>query len=317
MEAAATGTFSLTSISSSNLEKSPKQQGQLNHHSGTTVNGTDAIASNTINTTYSKGPSDFSPIKPHEEKELQRVYALLCNYSKKSELKNEIMYLENWGKNVKLEKEGMQYNDQIDNFESNQNIDQNIEAILQTTEIRLKELKEELLQIGIVNERSLITLSDILEMYQFLGKKISKAEAEEVIWEVDEDLDGCINWSEFRLMFGRNITDTTGLEPSRMYNLAQYLMYDTTGNGRVSVDGTMSMLYARYGRVKMELKLKELFGQDMIETGREGGEITFSTYLAAVEKLQLRAFFGTTKGKIAMQKDTFKIKGINLEPLEE
>lgn len=44
----------------------------------------------------------------------------------------------------------------------------------------------------------------------------------------------------------------------------------------------------RYGRFKMETKLKELFGDDMHETGRQGGEITFPKYLSAVEKVQVR-----------------------------
>lgn len=73
------------------------------------------------------------------------------------------------------------------------------------------------------------------------------------------------------------------------------------------MDGTMHMLYARYGRVKMELKLKELFGEDMRETGQEGGEITFSQYLSAVENIQIQTFYSTTKGKTAASKDTYKL----------
>lgn len=56
----------------------------------------------------------------------------------------------------------------------------------------------------------------------------------------------------------------------------------------------------------MELKLKELFGENMHETGREGGEITFSRYLTAVENIQLRTFYETTKGRIAAAKDTLR-----------
>ena len=60
----------------------------------------------------------------------------------------------------------------------------------------------------------------------------------------------------------------------------------------------MNMLYARFGRTKMEVKLKELFGEDMHETGREGGEISYSSFVAAVDRVQLQTFWNTTKGKL-------------------
>ena len=43
----------------------------------------------------------------------------------------------------------------------------------------------------------------------------------------------------------------------------------------------------RYGKAKMESKLKELFGHNMEETGREGGEIDFSKFLDSFERSQL------------------------------
>ena len=59
-------------------------------------------------------------------------------------------------------------------------------------------------------------------MFKKLGVKANKKEVEEMIWEVDEDLNGRIDWSEFRLMYMRNINDKTGLEPSRLVCMNEY-----------------------------------------------------------------------------------------------
>lgn len=73
-----------------------------------------------------------------------------------------------------------------------------------------------------------------------------------MIWEVDENLDGCVDWSEFKLMYERNITDKTGLEPFQLFNVVQFMMYDKDYSGKVSIDETMTMLFQRYGKDKLE-----------------------------------------------------------------
>lgn len=47
------------------------------------------------------------------------------------------------------------------------------------------------------------------------------------------------------------------------------MIFDSNENGLVSVDETMAFLHARYGRDGLEFKLKELFGNDMVESGTE------------------------------------------------
>ncbi len=73
----------------------------------------------------------------------------------------------------------------------------------------------------------------------------TKAEVLDMIWEVDENLDQCVDWEETQLMFLRNANDVTGLEPSKLYNMIQFMMYDISNSGTVSVDEAMNMLYSR------------------------------------------------------------------------
>jgi Ca2+-binding EF-hand superfamily protein len=130
--------------------------------------------------------------------------------------------------------------------------------------------------------------------------RISRRDVEEMLWEVDEDLDGALAWTELRLLFTRNVLDRTGLEPSRMFNLVQFLIYDDNANGKVSLDETMHMLFVRYGKRELESKLKEIFGtQSEASPGVEGGGITFAFYLQAVEKVQMQMFHNSAQGKLA------------------
>ena len=48
----------------------------------------------------------------------------------------------------------------------------------------------------------------------------------------------------------------------------------------------------------MEEKLREMFGTNMQESGLEGGDISFTEYLHAVERVQIQTFWNTSKGKI-------------------
>jgi Ca2+-binding EF-hand superfamily protein len=107
-------------------------------------------------------------------------------------------------------------------------------------------------------------------------------EIEDMIWEVDESLDGCVDWEEFQLMFKRNLNDKTGLEPTQLFNVVQFLMYDKDFSGEVSVDETMQMLFSRYGKERLEAEMKALFGDSLSTDG--DGILTFLDYLKAVTK---------------------------------
>ncbi len=71
-----------------------------------------------------------------------------------------------------------------------------------------------------------------------------------------------------------------GLEPFQLFNVVQFMMYDRSNCGAVTVDETMHMLYARYGKDRLEAEMKALFGDDLKADG--DGRLTFPLYLQAV-----------------------------------
>ncbi len=215
------------------------------------------------------------PVTNQEEKELRRVFERLCDFDRRNSCAEEIV---NTKMAIRLLKGSHRHKD------------------AEEKEKELELLEHELNEIKRKTEKK-ISVADVFAMMKTLKAKVTFQDVQEAVWEVDEDLDQYINWNEMKLMYTRNLTDKSGLEPSKIFNLAQFLIYDKNENNRVSVDETMNMLYARYGRSKMEIKLKELFGVNMLETGREGGEITFQQFVAAVDKVQLQTFRITTKGK--------------------
>ena len=230
------------------------------------------------------------PVTNQEEKELRRVFNLLSDYSRKIRIQGEISSITDIMHGGKQRITNTNQDTHVVNMERFEN---NVEACHK----RIDELEWELENLN-ANPAKKISVADVSEMVRRLRNKTpNKIDMQEMLWEVDEDLDQALNWPEFKLMFTRNILDITGLEPSRMFYLTQFLIYDHNENGMVSVDETMNMLYARYGRAVMEMKLKELFGDDMHETGREGGEISYDKFQEALHKVQMTKFWATTKGK--------------------
>jgi hypothetical protein len=154
------------------------------------------------------------------------VFEKLCDYQARTRCKDNIGQLE---MGIKLMR--------------NQNQGEHTSVTLELQE-KVNGFKRELAELDSKTEQ-LISCDDVYEMLKTLKSLTDKKLVEEMIWEVDEDLDGKLCWSEFRLMYNRNIMDRTGLEPSKMYNLVQFMIYDRNENNRVSVDETMNMLYAR------------------------------------------------------------------------
>ena len=60
-----------------------------------------------------------------------------------------------------------------------------------------------------------------------------------MIWEIDDDLDKHVSKDEFEKMYKRCISDESGLEPRKLYNLVVFLMYNKNFKGNITVEDTL------------------------------------------------------------------------------
>jgi len=149
------------------------------------------------------------PISAQEEKEIHLAFERLSDFSLKTRLKQEIKDIESWIENDKARSNQYGYVEPV--------------ALIKKSLLRRDEIEKELEAIKNKADKK-VGAADVTEMFKFLNYKVNKHEIEEMIWEVDENLDGCLDWPEFRLMFNRNVLDQTGLEPNRMVSNELYVL---------------------------------------------------------------------------------------------
>lgn len=118
------------------------------------------------------------------------------------------------------------------------------------------------------------------------------------IQEVDDDLDKHVSQVEFEKMYKRCISDESGLEPRKLYNLVVFLMFDKEFKGRVSVEDTLQLLYVRHGRDHLDTEIQAIFGES--ERTDDGSE-KFIEYHEYIEKINHRAMEERKMRKAAMK----------------
>lgn len=131
-------------------------------------------------------------------------------------------------------------------------------------------------------------------MLKQLEYPASKQEIDQMIWEIDEDLDGFIDDYEFLLMYKRCRFDDTYLEPRTLYNVVQFLMYLQNNQNdqentkelktKITVEDTLEQLYVKYGRNLLDEEIEEIFGKDENKADGQEKKISLSEYLEKIRK---------------------------------
>ena len=198
---------------------------------------------------------DFK-VSQNDIKELRRVYDFMADFAPKNKLRRELqpkldrrakisLFLKNPEAMKVVDETGAELPLAVVTLE-----DKRLEDECRELNARIEEINAKPDDVKRIHYR------DLLTALEFLGKPTSKKEVEDMLWEVDEDIDGSVSWHEFQLMFLRNIADKTGLEPCQLFSVVQFLMYDREFTGMVSLDQTMNMLYNRYGKDRLETEMK-------------------------------------------------------------
>jgi len=94
-----------------------------------------------------------------------------------------------------------------------------------------------------------------------LCDEFAKDELDNMIWEVDENLDGYVSEREFENMYKKCITDEKEEEGKKLFYLAQFLMYDKDEKHEITVEDTLEILCARHQN-NVDAALDDIFDEE-------------------------------------------------------
>ena len=63
----------------------------------------------------------------------------------------------------------------------------------------------------------------------------------------------------------------------------QFLIYDKTFKGRVTVEETLQILFVRHGRERLDDEIKAIFGEEEKNADGTDKEITYGEYLSKIQ----------------------------------
>ena len=148
-----------------------------------------------------------------------------------------------------------------------------------------------------------------------LCNEFAKDELDNMIWEVDENLDGYVSEDEFENMYKKCITDENEEESKKLFYLTQFLMYDKDKKHEITVEDTLEILCARHQN-NVDQALDAIFDIEKIdENGKKKKvkreTISFLEYAQRMHELSMKK-----RTEISNKKKTF-CNNLKLEALKE
>ena len=136
-------------------------------------------------------------------------------------------------------------------------------------------------------------LRKMLRLY-ISPKLYGPEEIEDMIWEVDEDMDGRVSKYEMEKMYKRCIVDKQELEPKKLFYFIMFLMFDKENKRSINEEDTLELLRVRNRDDKaFNAAIDEIFnpeGKKKAKAKNEDEEerITFEEYVNVMTNLVLK-----------------------------
>ena len=130
-----------------------------------------------------------------------------------------------------------------------------------------------------------IDTEELYEAQKKLGGRLSRHEVEDIIWEVDDDMDGRLSMNDYLTTYRRSQSDEEGFEPRRFFSIVEFLLMDRDCSGEITIDEAMTTLFERQGAHNLGDVTKEFFRAVGAAEGEEpppGTTISFATYYSKI-----------------------------------
>jgi len=130
-----------------------------------------------------------------------------------------------------------------------------------------------------------ISPADMYETLKSLGLSVSREDVEDMVWEIDENLDGRVNWGEFKKMYQHNLkySDSSSVVPQGfvLFNAVQFMMIDKDFSGSITIEEATDVLKSRHSSQNAEEQLRALIDAALCRGGN-ANEISLKLYMEVV-----------------------------------
>ena len=211
-----------------------------------------------------------------KEKKMQKIketfksktMAIDKNKNKKNRKQIKLTTKKNFSEDLKNEEEKNNFENNENNLLKNEeerneeNEEKNKENEENKENIEKKEKKKEKEKLNKFGKKAL------RKIFKKLTSTFNKNDINLMIWEVDTNLDGYIDYNEYENMYKRCVIDEKEREPKKLYHLIQFLMFDKEKKGYITEEDTLEVLCIRNTN-GLDNAINDIFGVETNENGKK------------------------------------------------